>query len=169
MYRKWLCSLSPETGVSQRCVLILLGDVGVALPVDHIKDQTGLLLVSITFLTATTKRLMKVAVSIPSGLTVGKALLGLIVREFSPFCWRRNGGHGWLQLRLSECGTVVTLYPERGGRERRMLAFGSVFRLEPSLGVSVGAVCVWMRGTQGCGFRFYPPEAKACSPLMASL
>jgi hypothetical protein len=94
LYRKWLCSLSPETGVSQRCVLILLGEVGVALPVDHIKDQTGLLLVSITFLIATTKRLMKVAVSIPSGLTVGKALLGLIVQEFSPFCLRRNGGHG---------------------------------------------------------------------------
>lgn len=49
------------------------------MPVDHIKDQAGLLLVSVTFLIATTKRLMKMAVSIPSGLTVGKGLLGLIV------------------------------------------------------------------------------------------
>lgn len=90
-YIKWLRTLSPDTGVLQRRALILCGNVGVALPVDHVKDQIDLLFVSVTFLIATTKCLMKMVVSIPSRLAKGKGLFGLIVRGFSLFFGGRNG------------------------------------------------------------------------------
>lgn len=77
----------------QKCVLMLWGDVGVALPVYHIKDQINLLFILATFLIAITKHLTKMGVSIPSRLATGKGLFGFTVRGFSPFCWGRIGDH----------------------------------------------------------------------------